>query len=334
MAEHDELRRSRRGPGPGERVRRVEFLIANGCNIHCSFCCESDRIGEHRFMPWSAIEANLRRFSSLGYDLVQFLGGEATLHPRFIDALSLARELGLSTYVITNLLRWRDPDFALQVGPLLDEVMISLHAWGADAGEQVTGSATWWSAWRSAAEGARRTLSGRIRASTVLTRHSVDDLEQIGEELLRFAPHAWIMGNAVPTAGTRTDPLDDLLPLTELAALRPRLLALSRRCAEAGCRLVFFAFPHCVLGPDLWDDAHDLVIDDQDLSDSAAASPEEVTFWSRSGALPAPTPVVLGRARLPECRGCLRESLCGGHFSAWFSRHGTGGLRPILEPPA
>ena len=280
-------------------------------------------------MPWPQLEADLRRFANEGFDLVQFLGGEATLHPRFGDALALAKELGLCTYVITNLLRWRDPEFGRRVGPLLDEVMVSLHAWGPEAGERVTGSATWWQSWQDAAAVARETLSGRIRASTVLTRHNVDDLERIAGEVLRFRPHAWIMGNAVPTAGTRTDVLQDLVPLTELVALRPRLLALSQRCAEAGCRLVFFAFPHCVLGPALWHDAHDLVIDDQDLSDAAASSPEEVTFWSRSVALPAPTSVVLGRRRAPECAGGLRESLCGGHFAAWFARHGTDG--DVLE---
>ena len=172
---------ARRGAGPGERARRIELLIANGCNIHCSFCCESHRIAERRFMPWPMLQDKLRRAASEGYDLVQFLGGEATLHPRFGDALALAKELGLSTYVITNLLRWRDSSFGRRVGPLLDEVMISLHAWGAEAGERVTGSAGWWDAWREAAGNARETLTGRVRCSTVLTRHNAADLERIGE---------------------------------------------------------------------------------------------------------------------------------------------------------
>lgn len=319
-------REGRRGAGPGERARRAELLIANGCNIHCLFCCESHRIAERRFMPWPLLAEALRRIADDGFDLVQFLGGEATLHPRFVDALALAKQLGLSTYVITNLLRWRDPDFGRRAGPLLDEVMVSLHAWGDDAGERVTGSAGWWRSWKQAAAHAEATLRGRVRCSTVLTRHNADDLERIATELLRLRPQAWIMGNAVPTSGTRSDVVDDLLTLPQLVEMRPRFAALSARCAQADCRLVFFAFPHCVLGPGLQDDAHDLVIDDQDLSESAPASPEEVTFWSRSTELTSPTPVLLGRTRPACCAGCGRESVCGGHFDAYFARHGTAGL--------
>ncbi len=330
MVRSGQATESSRGPraGPGQRARRAELLIANGCNIHCGFCCESHRIAERRFMDWPSMADALRRIADRGYDLVQFLGGEATLHPRFADALALAKQLGLSTYVITNLLRWRDPEFGRRVGPLLDEVMVSLHAWGAEAGEAVTGWSGWWPAWRAAAANARETLSGRIRCSTVLTRHNAADLERIGEELLGLGPQAWIMGNAVPTAGTRIDVVDELLELPELAAMRPRFAALSRRCASEGCRLVFFAFPHCVLGPELQDDAHDLVIDDQDLTSTAPASPEEVTFWSRSTELTAPTPVVLGRTRPPGCARCGREQVCGGHFEAYFARYGTAGLEP------
>ncbi len=137
------------------------------------------------------------------------------------------------------------------------------------------------------------------------------------------------MGSAVPVAGTRGDVVSENLTLTELRAMQPRLLALSRRCAAAGCRLVFFAFPHCVLGPELWNDSHDLVIGDQDLSDAAPAELEDVTFWSRADYLERPRPVTLGRTRPPECHNCNRSSLCGGHYGSYFEEQGTDELRPM-----
>ncbi len=224
---------------------------------------------------------------------------------------------------------WRQRDLADAAAPVLDEVMVSMHAWGEEQGAQVTGTAGWWRGFGEAAANARATLQGRVRCSTVLTRYNVDDLERIGDELMRFRPTAWVMGNAVPVVGTREEALDIDLSLTELKALRPRFEALSRRRAQGGCTLIFFAMPACVVGPNLWDDSHDLYIDDQDLSDGAADTVETVTFWSKADDLQRPKPVTLGRTRAAPCDDCVRASTCGGHFSSYFARFGTDELEPV-----
>ncbi len=315
---------------PGNSTaRRLELFIASGCNLHCSFCCESDRIKRKRFMDWEEVTAKLDAAKRAGIDVVQFMGGEATLHPRFPDALRYTKELGLGTYVITNLSRWQQEDFAQAVGPWLDEVMVSMHAWGEEQGEAVTGIRGWWRGFGEAAANARETLRGRVRCSTVLTRYNVDDLERIGEELMRFGPEAWIMGCAVPVVGTREEALDINLSLTELKALRSRFEALSQRCAEAGCKLIFFAMPSCIIGPTLWNDSHDVWLNDQDLTDGAPAEVETVTFWSKADDLRRPKAVTLGRTRAEPCGGCAREHSCGGHFSSYFARFGAGELEPV-----
>lgn len=313
----------------GQPGKRVELFIASGCNLHCAFCCESDRIQRKAFMPWEELDKKLVAAAGAGIDVIQFMGGEATLHPRFPDALKRAKELGLGTYVITNLMRWQRRDFAEAVGPWLDEVMVSMHAGDAETGATVTGVSNWWKGFQVAAENAQDTLQGRVRASTVLTRHNVDHLEAIAGALLKFHPHAWVMGCAVPVEGTRV-PAEDLnLTLTELKALRPRFEALSKRCAEAGCKLVFFSMPHCVLGPSLWDDSHDLWVGDQDLTDAAPSDADTVTFWSQADDLPRTRPVTLARTRAEECGDCSRKRLCGGHFAAYLRRHGAHELEPI-----
>ncbi len=322
----------RRVNHPGEtKGRRLELFIASGCNLHCAFCCESDRIQKKAFMPWEELDRKLVEAARDGIDVIQFMGGEATLHPRFPDALRRTKELGMGTYVITNLMRWQRPEFAEAVGPWLDEVMISMHAGDAASGQAVTDVRGWWRGFQSAAENARRTLQGRVRASTVLTVHNVDQLESIADTLLSFGPHAWVMGCAVPVVGTRVPVMPLNLSLTQLKAIRPRFEALSKRCADAGCRLVFFSMPHCVLGPNLWDDSHDLIVGDQDLTDAAPPENEAVTFWSRADYLPGRGAVTLARTRTERCRGCARESRCGGHFAEYFALHGDDELAPISE---
>jgi MoaA/NifB/PqqE/SkfB family radical SAM enzyme len=314
---------------PGVSGRRLELFIASGCNLSCAFCCESVRIRQRELAPWSFIEERLRRAADEGVGVVQFMGGEASLHPQFPEALALARKLGMRTYTITNLLRWEQASFAEAVAPHLDEVMVSMHAYGNEAGEVVTGRARWWERFQAAVDQAERTLQARVRASTVLSRWSAPELERIGECLLRLRPHAWVMGNAVPFTQTRMDPLAMNLSLSEQRAMRPRLEALSKRCADSNCKLIFFCIPQCILGETLWDQSHDLMLQDQDLSDQASAEETEAHFWSQADYNPGPRPVLLARSRAPICEGCTRKDRCGGYFARYLRENGDSELSAV-----
>ncbi len=308
---------------------RLELFIVDGCTLSCSFCCESTRIQRHTRMPWEEISRRLHAAAAAGVRVVQFMGGEASLHPDFPEALALTRRLGMGTYTITNLLRWEDRAFAEAVAPHLDEVMISIHAGDRVAGQTITGRATWWDRFRRAARNARATLRARVKLSTVASIANVDQLEEIVTLGLSFAPVTWVMGNPVPVAAARADAIDTGLRLDHQRALRPLWTRLQRRCADAGCRLVFFCVPHCVLGPSLWEMSHDDLVDNQDLSDEAPADSASTFFWSQADFLHAPRPVTLARTRPAACTGCARRTRCGGYFGDYFARHGDGELQRI-----
>ena len=317
-------------PAGGTDAKRVELFISSACNLQCYFCIESERINSRSFMPWETIEKHLRENAARGVQLIQFMGGEATIHPRFVDALRLCRELGMRTFVITNLLRWARMDFAEEVKGLLDEVMISLHAFGDERGTHITGHSSWWRLFNTAFDNfLEHRGEERVRIATVMSRSNVDDLEKMAALWVRARPERWIMGNAVPIDGTRIPSEDEALRLSELRELQPKFIALSQSVRAHGCRLIFFCFPHCVLGESLWDDTHDDVLDDQDLSDNAAGEREDVNFWSRAEYHEAPKPVTLGRMRPESCSGCERRSRCGGHFSDYFRKFGTSEIVPV-----
>lgn len=311
-------------------TKRVELFISSACNLQCYFCIESERISQRSFMPWATIEERIRHYAATGVNLVQFMGGEATIHPRFVDALRLCRELGLRTFVITNLTRWSNRQFAEDVGPLLDEVMVSLHAYGDASGKFVTGQESWWDRFEKGHRNfLETTQASKIRAATVMSKANLPELERMADLLMQLRPERWIMGNAVPIDGTRLDGVTEGFRLTELEAMRPRFVALNERVRAAGCRLVFFCFPHCTLGPELWDFTHDDVLDNQDLSDGAPKDRKDVNFWSQADYHEKPRPVTLGRTRTATCDGCARASRCGGHFSDYFERYGDGELHPV-----
>lgn len=310
-------------------AKRLELFIASGCNLACRFCCEADRIERRDFMAWEDIEARLQGAVADGVQLIQFMGGEATLHPHFPAALRRAKELGLGTYVITNLLRWEDRRFADAVAPWLDEVMVSVHAHDAASGAVVTQRARWWERFTAAAEQARETLGPRRRCSTVLTRHNVDHLDAIADLVLSFEPQAWVFGTPVPVRLSAERALADALSLTGQRALAETFRGLAARAAAQDCRLVFFSMPHCVLPADLRDQTHDGFLGQQDLGETAVAEPGQVNFWSEADYLESSSPVALGRRRAPACGDCERREACGGHFGVYLDRNGDSELWPI-----
>ena len=304
-----------------------ELFIADACNIKCQFCCESLRIGQGTFMAWPEIERNLREYAAQGVRVVQFMGGEPSIHPRFADALRLSRDLGLRTYAIPNLLRWKSRAFAEEVGPLLDELMISMHAGARSSGATITGSAGWWDAFQVAVKNAKETLTGRIYGSTVLSKHSVAALEHIADTHIELGCQKWVMGNSVPIEGAPQTSLDLNLSLTQQRNSMDRFRALQKRCSDGGVELFFFCIPDCVLAEDLWPWSHDRMIHDQDLSGVSGGS--AVNFWSRTDFQEEDVRVVhLGRRFAPACEPCARKGTCGGYFGEYLDAFGDGELRP------
>ncbi|MCU1671363.1 MAG: radical protein [Blastococcus sp.] len=101
--------------GPHQRVPDVEvskspitgFLwleITGKCNLACVHCYADsapDRShGSLELEDWKAI---LQDAAALGIGMVQFIGGEPTLHPHFPELVIFANECGLEIEVYTNL---------------------------------------------------------------------------------------------------------------------------------------------------------------------------------------------------------------------------------------
>ncbi len=89
--------------------------LTSRCNMSCGVCFANANRAPFDLSFDQAVEI-LRRFRAqrpAPAFAVQFSGGEPTLHPRFLDIVSSARELGFShIQVATNGLKFADADFA------------------------------------------------------------------------------------------------------------------------------------------------------------------------------------------------------------------------------
>jgi MoaA/NifB/PqqE/SkfB family radical SAM enzyme len=119
-------------------ARKLIMNITYQCANRCVFCATGDRISAA--LGWEKIEAILRQHREQGTDQLDIDGGEPTLHPRLVDAIRLARELGYrSINVTTNGRMLRDRFLAkrlLESG--VTHLLISLHGATADVHDAAT----------------------------------------------------------------------------------------------------------------------------------------------------------------------------------------------------
>ncbi len=118
------LWRERVANKPKHWVRAV-----TACNSRCIFCLDTDT-PRNVYLPAEEVRADLDRgLDELGAEKVIISGGEASLHPEFVDFIRYARDRGYDrVQTVTNGFRFADRDFyARCMDAGLGEITFSLH---------------------------------------------------------------------------------------------------------------------------------------------------------------------------------------------------------------
>lgn len=112
----------------GGSESRLWVRLTRVCNQRCLFCLDRDA-QNGTFLDFEALRRELLRGRRLGMRRVVLSGGEPTLHPRFLELVSLARDLGYGhIQAITNGRRFCYGDFLSKaVAAGLGEITFSLH---------------------------------------------------------------------------------------------------------------------------------------------------------------------------------------------------------------
>ena len=93
--------------------------LTNRCNLTCPVCFANSNVAGYLYEPsFEQVRLMLQALRDerpVAGRLVQFSGGEPTIHPRFFDILRLAKEMGFThVQCATNGLLFAELDFALQ----------------------------------------------------------------------------------------------------------------------------------------------------------------------------------------------------------------------------
>ncbi len=120
------------------QARKLIMNITYKCANRCVFCATGDRISAS--MQWDKIEEILRQHRREGTDQLDIDGGEPTMHPQLVEAITLARDIGYRSINLTSNGRLlRDRDLAEKVVHSgITHFLISLHGATADVHDAAT----------------------------------------------------------------------------------------------------------------------------------------------------------------------------------------------------
>ncbi len=137
-------------------VRKHWVRLVTACNSRCVFCLDTDT-PRNMYLLEHDVHQELRRGrEELNADKVILSGGEGSIHPKFIDFVRYAREIGYSrVQTVTNGYMFAKREFYLNaVEAGLGEITFSLHGHTPELHDRLTG-----------VEGAfDRLMKGMIRA--------------------------------------------------------------------------------------------------------------------------------------------------------------------------
>jgi len=215
--------------------RYVVWELTLRCDLACRHC--GSRAGGARERELSLNECRdvVDELVALGTREIVFIGGEAYLHPRWLDILAHAAKQGVRCLMTTGGRRFT-PELAARAAEAgLAQVSVSIDGLESthDHLRAVPGSHR---AALQTLDNARAAGIG-ITANTQFNRLNLPELEPLADELLDHGIEAWQTQITGPM-GRAADQRDWLLQPWELLDLVPRLAAVARRAKARGCAVV------------------------------------------------------------------------------------------------
>jgi MoaA/NifB/PqqE/SkfB family radical SAM enzyme len=226
-------------------IKCLSVHLTDLCNSKCTFCVVGSPLYTKDSIVYDRVVQFLHENAGNGYEAVNLHGGEATIHPRFLDTLALIRDLGYpEVHLQTNAIALSKPEFAQRVVDLgVTLFIISLHGHTPDVQDSQTGTPG----------GLERTLAGirnvkqrgaRVRTNTVITRQNVASLPSIAQLAVDQGVDHINFSNLHPV-GSATFALERITPT--FAEVREFLYPAIDIAVEAGRRVSLEGFPYCTV---------------------------------------------------------------------------------------
>jgi len=191
----------------------ANFHFIKSCNFRCTYCYATfaDLIGKP-VLPEDQVLA-ITRLLARSYSKVTVVGGEPTLYPGLLTMLSVAKDEGALTNVVTNGSRI-DAAWLRSVAGRLDFLTLSIDSASEDRHRTLgrsnrRGQVLPSEHYLRLAEAAR-TLGITVKVNTVVT--TVNASEDMSDLIIAIDPERWKILQAAPVKGQNDQYIGDLTP--------------------------------------------------------------------------------------------------------------------------
>ena len=181
-------------------VRKHWVRLVTACNSRCVFCLDTDT-PRNVYVPDDDVQRELRRGrDELRADKVILSGGEGSIHPKFVDFVRFAKEIGYDrVQTVTNGVMFSKREFynaAVEAG--LGEITFSLHGHTPELHDRLTGTP---GAFHKLMKGMMRAIrEGRIivNVDVCINKQNVPYIDQIVDLCLSVGVREYDLLHVIP----------------------------------------------------------------------------------------------------------------------------------------
>lgn len=305
------------------QAQRIDFFIIGRCTNKCAFCSESYRMNGQE-IGLDKIKEVLSAEKAKGAELVQFTGGEPTIHSKFPEMLEFAKQTGYRTFIITNGAMLSSEAFCKRVLPYLDEIMFSVHGHNEKIHDKITNNKGSFKKLLEGIENTKKYYKGIVRATTCATNINLPHLIDIAKLINNFQVKDYQLMTLVP-AGRGRENFYELMP--RLSVLKGKIKELIDFCNNHSIKIRFSGVPMCILGKDygLSCDIYEAMkIDNEEKHNG------NVELWREPGKYDDKEfRIDMGRIKTGKCKNCSKKVICGGIYQIYYDKYGDSELKPF-----
>ncbi len=278
-------------------VRKHWVRLVTACNSRCVFCLDTDTPRGVYLLEDDLRREIKRGRDELNADKIILSGGEGSIHPKFVEFVAYAKEIGYDrVQTVTNGVMFGQLDFyraAVDAG--LGEITFSLHGHNAELHDRLTGTP---GAFHKLMKGMMRALrEGKIivNVDVCINKQNVEYIDQIADLCLKVGVREFDLLHVIPQ-GVAYENRNDLFydPVEHL----PRLQKVFRLNRHPGIVIWTNRFPVEYL-----EGLEDLIQDPHKMLDEVNGRRHQVKRYLDEG-------VPLECREQERCQYCFIEPFC------------------------
>lgn len=301
-------------------MKCLSIHLTDLCNSKCSFCVVGSPLYAKDSIRHEEVLNFLRANAGQSYDVVNIHGGEATVHPRFLETLEAIRDLGYGeVHLQTNGITIAAMEFARRLVSLgVTLFIVSLHGDSAALQDELTDTPGGFDKTIQGIRNAKQ-LDAKVRTNTVITRQNVARLSAIVGLACDLGVDHINLSNLHPT-GSAYFGINRLS--VNFRTVRENMYDAVDAALALGRAVTLEGFPYCVVR-----EKSELHLNNMY---------RDIKMLMRSNVINNYDQFMNNACRVfgEPCERCTVRERCGGAYPEYVQFHGWHEFAPIAGPEA